>query len=96
MTEVYVLAAPWVGLALLATLLSIRLRIATAMSEIVVGTVAQLVIGAAFGTGIFGATVLGSDQGWLTFLSSIGAVSPWRKNGVETPFRLTLAAPEAA
>ena len=46
MTEVYALAALWVGLALLVTLLSIWLRIATAMSEIVVGTVAQLVIGA--------------------------------------------------
>jgi len=33
-------------LALIATLLAIWLRIATAMSEIAVGTVAQLVIGA--------------------------------------------------
>jgi hypothetical protein len=36
-------------LALIATLLSIWLRIATAMSEIVVGTVAQLFIGASRG-----------------------------------------------
>jgi Kef-type K+ transport system membrane component KefB len=83
MTEVYLLAALWVGLALLATLLSIWLRIATAMSEIVVGTVAQLLIGAAFGTGMFGATVLGTDQGWLTFLSSIGAVLLTFLAGVE-------------
>lgn len=83
MTEVYLLAALWVGLALLATLLSIWLRIATAMSEIVVGTVAQLVIGAAFGTGMFGTTVLGTDQGWLTFLSSIGAVMLTFLAGVE-------------
>ena len=41
MTEIYALAALWLGLALAATLLSIWLRIATAMSEIVVGTVAQ-------------------------------------------------------
>lgn len=39
MTEIFSLAALWLGLALIATLLSIWLRIATAMSEIVVGTV---------------------------------------------------------
>jgi len=38
MTEILALAALWLGLALLATLLSIWLRIATALSEIVVGT----------------------------------------------------------
>ncbi len=46
MTDIFTLAALWLGLALAATLLSIWLRIATAMSEIVVGTVAQLAIGA--------------------------------------------------
>jgi len=45
MHEVWGLAALWLGLALIATLLSIWLRIATALSEIVVGTVAQLLIG---------------------------------------------------
>ena len=40
------MAAVWLGLALVATLLSIWFRIATALSEIVVGTVAQLVRGA--------------------------------------------------
>jgi len=69
MTEIYGLATLWLGLALLATLLSIWLRIATAMSEIIVGTVAQLIIGAALG-----ATVLGTDQSWIRFLASIGAV----------------------
>jgi len=49
MTEIWALAALWLGLALLATLLSIWLRIATALSEIVVGTIAQLVIGAIIG-----------------------------------------------
>ena len=43
MHEVWGMAALWLGLALLATLLSIWFRIATALSEIVVGTVAQLV-----------------------------------------------------
>jgi glutathione-regulated potassium-efflux system ancillary protein KefC len=46
MHEVWGTAALWIGLALIATLLSIWFRIATALSEIVVGTVAQLVIGA--------------------------------------------------
>ena len=49
MTEIYTLATLWLALALLATLMSIWLRIATAMSEIIVGTVAQLIIGAAIG-----------------------------------------------
>ena len=63
------LAALWLGLALVATLLSIWLRVATAMSEIVVGTVAQLLLGA-----LIGSTVLGTDQSWIRFLSSTGAV----------------------
>lgn len=69
MTEIYSLATLWVGLALLATLLSIWLRIATAMSEIIVGTVAQLVIGA-----LLSGALLGTDQSWIRFLASTGAV----------------------
>src|SRR5437867_4623189 len=69
MTDILGLAALWLGLALAATLLSIWLRIATAMSEIVVGTVAQLAIGAFIG----GAT-LGTDQSWIKFLASTGAI----------------------
>jgi Kef-type K+ transport system membrane component KefB len=83
MTDVYALAALWIGLALLATLLSIWLRIATALSEIVVGTVAQLIIGAIFGIGLFGTTTLGTDQGWIQFLSSIGAVMLTFLAGIE-------------
>ena len=52
MHEVWGLAALWLGLALVATLLSIWFRIATALSEIVIGTVAQLVIGAFIGTSL--------------------------------------------
>ena len=69
MTELWTLAALWLGLALLATLISIWLRVATALSEIVVGTIAQLVIGA-----ILGSTVLGTDQTWIKFLSGTGAI----------------------
>jgi glutathione-regulated potassium-efflux system ancillary protein KefC len=69
MTEIYSLATVWLALALLATLVSIWLRIATAMSEIIVGTVAQLIIGAALG-----AAALGTDQSWIKFLAGTGAV----------------------
>ncbi len=69
MTHVWGLAALWLGLALLATLLSIWLRVATALSEIVVGTIAQLIIGA-----LIGSAVLGTSESWITFLSGAGAI----------------------
>src|SRR5216683_835608 len=69
MTETWALAALWLGLALIATLVSIWLRVATALSEIVVGTIAQLLIGALVGT-----AVLGGDQGWIKFLAGTGAI----------------------
>jgi glutathione-regulated potassium-efflux system ancillary protein KefC len=43
MTETWTLAAIWLGLALIAALFSVWLRIATALSEIVVGTLAQFI-----------------------------------------------------
>ena len=46
MEQVWFSAALWLVLALVATMLSIWFRISTALSEIVVGTVAQLIIGA--------------------------------------------------
>jgi glutathione-regulated potassium-efflux system ancillary protein KefC len=69
MTGVWALAALWLGLALIASLVSIWLRISTALSEIVVGTIAQLIIGAAIGSAI-----LGTDESWVKFLSGIGAI----------------------
>jgi hypothetical protein len=42
-------------LALIATLASISLRVATALSEIAAGTIAQLVIGATVGTALLAA-----------------------------------------
>lgn len=69
MTGVWALAALWLGLALIASLLSIWLRISTALSEIIVGTIAQLIIGAAVG-----AALLGTDESWVKFLSGIGAI----------------------
>jgi len=69
MTNPWVLSALWVGLALIATLLAIWFRVSTALSEIVVGTVAQLIIGAFLGTG----GLLGNTQ-WITFLAGTGAI----------------------
>jgi len=69
MNDTWFLATLWLGLALLATLLSIWFRVATALSEIVVGTVAQLVIGA-----LIGSSVLGTNQSWIVFLSGTGAI----------------------
>jgi glutathione-regulated potassium-efflux system ancillary protein KefC len=69
MTSVWALAALWLSLALIAGLLSIWLRISTALSEIVVGTVAQLIFGA-----VIGSAVLGTDESWIKFLSGIGAI----------------------
>src|SRR6266436_2720693 len=69
MTSVWALAALWLSLALISGLLSIWLRVSTALSEIVVGTVAQLIFGAAIGSAL-----LGTDESWIKFLSGIGAI----------------------
>ncbi|MBA2594312.1 MAG: cation:proton antiporter [Gammaproteobacteria bacterium] len=69
MTETWMLAAIWLGLALIAALFSVWLRIATALSEIVVGTLAQFVLGIAFG-----ASVLQADLPWIKFLAGTGAI----------------------
>ena len=69
MADVWLHAALWLGLALIATLLAIWFRVSTALSEIVVGTVAQLVIGAAVG-----GMALGAKEPWITFLSGTGAI----------------------
>ena len=66
--NVWFLASIWVGLALFATLLAIWLKVSTALSEIVVGTVAQLVIGAVIGGS------LGGQSEWVTFLAGTGAI----------------------
>ena len=65
MTELYALAALWIGLALAAAMISIWLCVATALSEILVGTIAGAVLGTA---------VLGADQTWIKFLAGAGAI----------------------
>src|ERR1035437_8673356 len=69
MTEIWAQAALWLGLGLAASLLSIWFRIATALSEIVVGTIAQLIIGA-----LLGSALLAGDASWIKFLSGAGAI----------------------
>jgi glutathione-regulated potassium-efflux system ancillary protein KefC len=69
MENVWVLAAVWVGLALVATLIAIWFKISTALSEIVAGTVAQLMIGV---FSIHGE--VGAKTPWISFLAGSGAI----------------------
>jgi len=63
------LAALWVGLALVATLLAIWFRVSTALSEIVVGTVAQLIV-----VVLIGGAGLRAQTPWIGFLAGTGAI----------------------
>jgi len=56
-------------LALIAVLVANWLKVSTALSEIVVGTVAQLAIGA-----FVGSEALGAKAPWITFLAGTGAI----------------------
>lgn len=69
MQNVWALASLWVGLALIATLLAIWFKISTALTEIVVGIVAQVIIGA-----LVGPTGLAAKSEWITFLAGTGAI----------------------
>jgi Kef-type K+ transport system membrane component KefB len=69
MQNVWVLASLWVGLALVATLLAIWFKISTALTEIVVGTVAQLIVGAFVMRG-----GLAAKSDWITFLAGTAAI----------------------
>ena len=69
MQSIWVLAALWVGLALIATLLAIWFKISTQLTEILVGTVAQLLVGAFVVQG-----GLGAKSEWITFLAGTGAI----------------------
>jgi Kef-type K+ transport system membrane component KefB len=69
MENVWVVAAVWVGLAVIATLLATWLRISTALTEIVVGILAQFAVVA-----LVGGAGLGGKSPWISFLASAGAV----------------------
>src|SRR5512141_3125094 len=70
MESIFPLAAVWVALAIIATAIALKLKIATALIEIVVGIAATAVVDR-YG----GAEVLGVRQPWLTFLASTGSVA---------------------
>lgn len=69
MGNVWMLAAVWVGLALIATLLAIWFKISTALTEILVGTLAQFLI-----IKFIGQSGLSAKSEWITFLAGAGAV----------------------
>lgn len=69
MENVWFAAALWVGLALVATWLAIWLKISTALTEILVGTAAALVLSVAFG-----GDVLNPKAPWLAFLAGAGSI----------------------
>lgn len=69
MDQMWFGAALWLLLALVAVLLANWMRVSTALSEIVVGVAAQLIIGA-----LAGANALGAKAPWITFLAGTGSV----------------------
>jgi Kef-type K+ transport system membrane component KefB len=69
MTQVWSLAALWFALALVATLFAIWCRVSTALTEIIVGTLAQAILGL-----LFGQDVLATTTPWITFLAGAGAI----------------------
>src|SRR6202790_4186268 len=69
MDQVWFVAALWLLLALIAVLVANWLKVSTALSEIVIGTVAQLAIGA-----LVGGEALAAKAPWITFLAGPGAV----------------------
>ena len=69
MTYVWTLAALWFALALVSALLAIWLRVSVALTEIAVGTLAQLILGF-----FLGADVLGTNEPWVKFLAGTGAI----------------------
>jgi len=69
MTEIWALAALWLGLAFAAALFAIWFRVSTALTEIIVGMLAGLVL-----TLVVGSNVLGSDALWVKFLAGLGAI----------------------
>ncbi len=69
MDQVWFVATVWLLLALVAVLVANWFRVSMALSEIVVGTLAQLVIGALAGNG-----VLNAKSEWISFLAGTGAI----------------------
>src|ERR1019366_4662788 len=73
MDRMWFVAALWLALALVAVLAANWLRISTALSEIVVGTVAQFVAAHMMGA-LVGGNALSAKAEWITFLAGTGAI----------------------
>ncbi|MGD0515947.1 MAG: cation:proton antiporter, partial [Thermoguttaceae bacterium] len=69
MEQVYAIAAVWLALAVLATMLASHLRMSMALVEICVGMAAVVVA-----DHFFHPDALGANLDWLRFVASIGAV----------------------
>ncbi len=83
MTEIWIIATLWLGLALFASLLSHWLKIITAMSEITVGLIAQIIIGA-----FIGSANIGADEQWIKFRAATGAIMLTFLAGIEIDQKL--------
>jgi Kef-type K+ transport system membrane component KefB len=69
MTQVWLVAALWLLMALVAVLVAHWLRVSTALSEIMVGVAAQGLMGA-----LIGGDALGAKAPWIAFLAGTGAI----------------------
>lgn len=69
MTETFTMAALWLSLAVVATILANHLKVSMALTEISVGVAAGFVADR-----FFGPNVLGANVDWLKFLAASGAV----------------------
>jgi Kef-type K+ transport system membrane component KefB len=69
MDQVWFVAALWLLLAVTAVLAASWFRVSTALSEIMVGAVAQFALGS-----LLGASILNARTEWITFLAGTGAV----------------------
>ncbi|MBI2252362.1 MAG: cation:proton antiporter, partial [Armatimonadetes bacterium] len=69
MEKIYFIAAIWLSLAVLSTIIAYHLKISVALVEICIGTLA-----AATANKFFGNNSLGGNLEWIKFLASAGAI----------------------
>lgn len=69
MENIFSLAAVWLGLAVLSTVIAYHLKMSIALIEICVGVAVAYIVNHFFGT-----NALGGNQEWLRFLASTGAI----------------------
>src|SRR5262249_7157037 len=69
MTKIWAIAALWLGLAFMAALFAVWFRVSTALTEIIVGTIAGFLL-----TLFVNPNVLGTDLVWVKFLAGLGAI----------------------